>query len=180
MSCDFVIKSTFRYTIMTWSNLEVNNLVRKQLTRFLIDGQLGPGLGEVLKSLGHDARRTLERHLEGRSDEEVLAAARLDERIWITERRDFLDERRFPRGRHAGVVVIPPAKDDSLTTVLAHALSLISNGMFWAGVQIVVRDDGRFTVTRHNRDIGIWETTRYKLRKAGPPLIWQETTCVRI
>jgi hypothetical protein len=58
---------------------------------------------------------------------------------------------------------------------LLGALSAVCEGQDLSdGVKIVISEDGRFSLTRRNCQTGLPETTFYKLRKNGPPLIWSE------
>jgi len=142
-------------------------------SRFLVDENLGPELAPTLRNLGYNATDTYTLGLNGRSDEDALAAAWRERRILLTQDRDFLDDRRFPRHRNPGVVVLPALKEAALINALVYALALLRQGReLWAGVKMVVCEDGILTVICQNHDVGALETTRYKLRIAGPPLIW--------
>jgi len=142
-------------------------------SRFLVDENLGPELAPTLRGLGCNATDLLDLKLCGRSDEEVFAAAGKERRILLTQDRDFLDDRRFPPNRNAGVVVLPGGNNDALINALVYALSLVrKSGELWEGAKMIVREDGRVTVTARNQDTGALETTHYKLRVAGPPLVW--------
>ena len=142
-------------------------------SRFLVDENLGPELAPTLRSLGYNATDTHTLKLNGRSDEEVFSAAWRERRILLTQDRDFLDDWRFPRHRNPGVVVLPAHNDAALINALVYALALVRQGReLWEGVKMVVCEDGLLAVICHNHDTGAIETTRYKLRMAGPPLIW--------
>jgi hypothetical protein len=55
------------------------------------------------------------------------------------------------------------------------ALSAVCEGQDLSeGVKIVITEDGRLSLTRRNCRTGLSETTLYKLRKNGPPLMWSE------
>ncbi|HXG60369.1 MAG TPA: DUF5615 family PIN-like protein [Planctomycetota bacterium] len=73
--------------------------------RFLVDENLGVGLALHLRSLGHDAASVAE-VARGASDEDVLALALKEERILVTEDKDF-GRLVFARSlRHAGVMLL--------------------------------------------------------------------------
>jgi predicted nuclease of predicted toxin-antitoxin system len=57
--------------------------------KFLIDMQLSPALAVWLKQKGHDARHAFEAGLGRASDEEILEAARKEDRVVITADLDF-------------------------------------------------------------------------------------------
>jgi hypothetical protein len=142
-------------------------------SRFLVDGNLGPELAPTLRRLGYNATDVFALKLKGRSDEDVFAAAWSERRILLTRDREFLDDRRFPPHRSAGIVVLLGGHDETLVSALMYALSVVGKGrQLCEGAKLVVHEGGRLTVTDLNHATGALETTRYKLRIAGPPLIW--------
>ena len=73
--------------------------------RFLVDENLGTGLAAHLRSLGHDAVSVVQVD-QGAADEDVLDRARKEDRILITEDKDF-GVLVFARGlTHPGVVLL--------------------------------------------------------------------------
>ena len=166
---------------MPWQTITVNNeeagAFAKSLptvSGFLIDGNLGPGLAPALRRLGYNATDVFALKLTSRSD--VIAAACREHRILLTQDRDFLDDCRFPPYRNSGIVVLPGNNDDALMRALIYALSLVAKGRELSdGVKIVVGENGRLTLTSRNHATGAQERTHYKLRLAGPPLIWHPT-----
>ena len=165
---------------MSWQPIDISNqeAIRflkafPKVSRFLVDENLGPKLAPSLRHLGYNATDTYTLKLNGRSDKEVFAAAWREQRILLTQDRDFLDDRKFPRHRNPGVVVLPPFNEGALINALVYTLALVRQDReLWQGVKIVVCQDGTLTVTCQNHDTGTLETTRYKLRMAGPPLMW--------
>ena len=165
---------------MTWQTIDINTkdakafvkAVSKQ-SRFLIDENINPELALELRNVGYDAIDVFGLILNGRSNEDVFAAAWREQRILMTQDRDFLDDCRFPPYRNAGIVVLPAVNDDTLTKALVYALSVIRTGPgSWAAAKVLVSQDGTFTVKTRNHDTGVRETAHYKLRKDGPPLVW--------
>jgi predicted nuclease of predicted toxin-antitoxin system len=157
------------------SNEEAHDLMKAfpRASRFMVDENLGPELAPTLRSLGYNTTDTHTLKLNGRSDEEVFAAAWRERRILLTQDRVFLDDRRFPRHRNPGVVVLPAFNEGALINALVYALALVRKGReLWEEVKMVVCEDGILTVIGHNHDTGTLETSRYKLRIAGPPLMW--------
>ena len=65
-----------------------------------------------------------------------------------------------------------------LIKALLCALSAVCERGLSDGVKIVVTEDGRLSLTRRNCRTGLSETTLYKLRKNGPPLIWSEAKSI--
>jgi len=165
---------------MPWQTIDISNEEAHDLmkafpraSRFMVDENLGPELAPTLRSLGYNTTDTHTLKLNGRGDEEVFAAAWRERRILLTQDRDFLDDRRFPRHRNPGVVVLPAFNDGALINALVYTLALVRQGReFREKVKMVVCEDGILTVICQNHDTGALETTRYKLRIAGPPLIW--------
>jgi predicted nuclease of predicted toxin-antitoxin system len=72
--------------------------------KFLIDESADARLAAHLISLGHDATLVAQSHRPGLPDEEVLAAAVEEDRILITDDRDFGELIFRYRQTHAGVI----------------------------------------------------------------------------
>lgn len=90
--------------------------------RFLIDESADARLAIYLRSLGHDAATVAGDHTPGMSDEAVLAIALSEQRILITDDRDF-GELVFQQGRpHRGVIFFRLG-----TTVLASRIERLDN-----------------------------------------------------
>jgi predicted nuclease of predicted toxin-antitoxin system len=73
--------------------------------RFLLDQNMRARLVPHLRSLGHDATRVGRDHPAGLADTQILALARAEERILLTQDKDFVDlvlTRKLP---HVGVVL---------------------------------------------------------------------------
>jgi predicted nuclease of predicted toxin-antitoxin system len=95
--------------------------------RFLLDQSTDARLGVYLRSLGHDATRIGAEHPAGLPDMTVLAIAKREGRILITDDRDFGDLVVRSQQPHAGIIYLrlgPYAeltvKIDRLDYVLAH------------------------------------------------------------
>lgn len=72
--------------------------------RFLIDESADARLAAHLSTLGHDAALVAQSHRPGLPDAEVLAIARAQGRILITDDRDFGELVFRQRQGHAGVI----------------------------------------------------------------------------
>jgi predicted nuclease of predicted toxin-antitoxin system len=165
---------------ITISNDEASGLIRgfSNVSRFLVDATLGPGFAPALRRLGYNATDVFALKLDSRTKEDVYAAAVSQDRILITQDRAFLDDRRFPLNRNPIIVVLPPNNNDALVSALMTTLSLVVKGLnLCDGVKILVGEDGRLTATSYNRATSVEERTHYKLRMAGPPLIWRRAVC---
>jgi predicted nuclease of predicted toxin-antitoxin system len=74
--------------------------------RFLLDQSTETRIATFLSSEGHDAKRVGRDYPPGLPDDQVLAIARSEQRILITNDRDFgelIFRRRLP---HAGVILL--------------------------------------------------------------------------
>lgn len=78
----------------------------------LLDEQLSPRIGELLRSRGHDVQAVGERSdLAGRTDRLILEIATAEERAVITNNvkdfRPLAAERLARRESHAGLILLP-------------------------------------------------------------------------
>lgn len=101
-------------------------IVLVRLLRFLIDESGDARVAAWLRSLGHDAVTVAQHHRPGLDDAEVLAIARAEGRVLITDDRDF-GELVFRQGHlHAGIIylrlgtTVPDVRIDRLNYVLTH------------------------------------------------------------
>ncbi len=74
--------------------------------RFLIDESADARLAAHLRSLGHDAQLVAISHGTGLPDPEVLAIAQAEQRVLITDDRDFGELVFRQRQPHAGVIYL--------------------------------------------------------------------------
>lgn len=101
--------------------------------RFLLDENTDAQLADHLRGLGHDATTVVGDHHSGLADMDILAIAQRENRILMTDDRDF-GELIFQQGeRHAGIiyfrlgVAVLSERIDRLNHVLAehsHQLDL--------------------------------------------------------
>ena len=140
---------------------------------FFVDESLGSSLAPALEKLGQ-AGNVCATKLPFHYGED-------GRQIMLTQNRGFLDDRRFPLQRHAGVVVLVGEVDEPLIKSLMSTLSLVEEGReLWEGAKVVVNDNGRISVTSLDHKTSARHTSHYKLRVAGPPLIWVSEAVVRI
>src|SRR5262245_14622928 len=173
---------------MPWQTITIRNdetgaLLRRfqNTSRFLVDRNLGPRFASALQKLGYNATDVFALKLASLTQEHVYAAAWRQRRILLTSERDFLDDHKFPPGPNACIVVLPANNNDALMSALMSALSLVVLGRgLRDGVKVLVGENGRLTVTGHNHTTGVSERTHYKLRMAGPPLIWHPTGSTKL
>lgn len=94
--------------------------------KFLLDQSIRARLVAHLRALGHDAIRVGKDHPPGLPDTEVLAPARSEARILLTQDKDYVDlvfNRRLP---HAGIVFFQLGNAD-LPTWIAHLEAVLAD-----------------------------------------------------
>ena|SRR6185369_13711677 len=162
---------------MPWATLNATRAARfatafPRVSRFIVDQDLGPALAPALQKLGLSTERAFAVNV-GHDSSEGSIGDWNERRILLTQDRDFLDDRKFPLVGNAGVVVLAEGHDELLIRALMSALSLVDHGReLWESARIVVSGDGKITVTTYHPDTGARQTAYYKLRLAGPPLVW--------
>ncbi len=158
---------------MPWKAIpEPSKEERKQIAaefgkkaRFLVDENLDGDTREVIKALGWNTKGVAELGLSGHSDEDVLAAAWREDRMLITNDRDFLDETRFPEHRNPGVIILPVAPLESDAFLGALGLALSTFGPFreaYKKCKIEVNQNGEISIRRRNITTGKMEKQRLR------------------
>jgi predicted nuclease of predicted toxin-antitoxin system len=94
--------------------------------RFLLDQSAEARIGVVLSSQGHDATRIGRDHPPGLPDDEVLAIAVRENRILITNDRDFGDLIFRQHHPHCGVIYFRFPLDTTADQKIASLLELLS------------------------------------------------------
>lgn len=94
---------------------------------FKLDENLGPTIVQLFRHKGHDCRTVLEEHLGGSPDEAVLAAARAEGRVLVTNDHDFGNVLRYPPGGTSGIAVLNPPGRAS-----RHVLRILVEGLLSA------------------------------------------------
>lgn len=79
-----------------------------------LDHNLSRHLRTGLERFGHDVDTAYDEGLAGSTDAEVLREASQQARILFTLDRDFLNLKKYPPKRHAGVVVFRPSRQGAL------------------------------------------------------------------
>ena len=79
-----------------------------------LDHNLSRHLQKTLEAFGHDVDTAFDEGLARATDKEVLHEATAQDRILFTLDRDFLNLKRFPPKRHAGVVVFRPRRQGAV------------------------------------------------------------------
>ncbi len=86
--------------------------------RFKTDENLPREVSEYLVQSGYDTLRVDEQGLAGVADPGVAAVCHVEGRAIVTLDTDFMDVRRFPPERYAGIVVLRPHRQ-SIPRILA-------------------------------------------------------------
>ena len=94
--------------------------------RVKVDENLPASLVSLLRERGIEADTVIEEGLAGSTDEDLLAAAREEDRMIVTLDRGFGDIRRCPPGSHPGIVVLRLADESALATRAA-VMQLLDN-----------------------------------------------------
>jgi predicted nuclease of predicted toxin-antitoxin system len=144
--------------------------------KFLIDEDLLGTLAGALKRRGWNVRSLEELGLKGRSDEEILAAAFREDRILLTHDTDFLKERRFPRHRNPGLVVLPGGSGNIEAFVEALRVLLLLVGAYrevFRGAYIQISAEGVLSVTSLDKT-GARQTSRYRFTPGEDAEEWVE------
>jgi predicted nuclease of predicted toxin-antitoxin system len=76
--------------------------------RIKLDENLSRHLKAALVEAGHQVSTAADENLLGKPDTDVAAAARLEKMIVFTLDVAFADLRRFPPGKHPGIVLFRP------------------------------------------------------------------------
>ena len=124
--------------------------------RFLLDQSTDARLIPYLTTLGHDTTRVGRDYPAGLADAQVLALAVAEQRILITDDRDF-GELVFPLGQpHAGVIdrrlgadADLPSKIARLDAILTHYADRLGHFLVVTRRQVRVRQ--RHSTERHHR-----------------------------
>jgi hypothetical protein len=133
---------------MSWHPTHSNNEDVADGLDFILDESLAPS---VQRALGNLRYRPAPKEFQ----------------IVLTQDRESIADRRLIPHPGAVIVILPAVIDIDLLAALTHALSLLcSNWRCIENSRILLNNDGRLTLLCGNRK------THYKLRKAGPPLIW--------
>jgi len=105
-------------------NTEINTFRKR--TRFLVDENVPEDLIIVLKEKGYDIKSIANFGLKGRDDKEVFDLARKENRILITQDRDFLNDRLFPIQNSPGIAVLPAYSEniDAFVAAFGHLLTI--------------------------------------------------------
>ena len=163
------------YPILTKEDIRDAKKDRKK-ARFLVDENVGMALLEALKSAGFNALNTRDLGISGHPDESVLAVAKREDRVLLTQDNDFLDNRKHPLSHNPGIVVLPSTQGNaaSLVSALRDVMRIVGvSRELWRESRIVITQDGVWTVSTLDRSTGRIVTNRYRFTTQGMEY-WEE------
>ena len=105
--------------------------------RFKLDENLPIQLKGLFTESGHDTVTVLDEAMGGATDTDVASVWLAEERILVTQDKDFADIRTYPPGQYPGIVVIRLASQtrDDLLQVGTSLIETLSNsspqGQLW-------------------------------------------------
>ena len=137
---------------------------------FLIDEDIDPHLASILSDRGYNSKAVGDISLSGHSDEDVLAYAKRENRILVTNDQDFANAQRFPEHRNPGIVIIPAGMldDPGVVQALASMLPLVGHYRpMFRGAVVELDRSGVLCVTDREHDSGVRRRTRYMYSRAG-------------
>jgi predicted nuclease of predicted toxin-antitoxin system len=109
--------------------------------KFKLDENLPVAARSLLNEQGQDALSVHDEHLVGRSDEVVSDIARTEGRMLVTFDLDFADERAYPPGSHAGIMVLRLRSQHSSAVVRVLEQIVSSQDVeAFAGALVIVTD----------------------------------------
>jgi predicted nuclease of predicted toxin-antitoxin system len=109
--------------------------------RIKLDENLPQRLDPALASLGHEVDTVVREGLQGSEDETLWPEVQAARRFLITTDLDFSDERRFPPGTHAGILVLRLSDDRSQAVTERLAAVFASESVeTWSGCLVIVTD----------------------------------------
>lgn len=103
-----------------------------------LDENITTELVPILSAWGHDVDTVVVEGLTGQPDSAVRQAAQQAGRLLVTQDLDFADARRFPPGRHCGLVLLRLSKPGRLAQI-EYMNGLVDQHDLndWAGCHIV-------------------------------------------
>lgn len=154
----------------------VRNAIMRR-SRFLLDESVDPFVGQFLRRHRWNVLDVAHAGIAGQPDENVLALAYREGRVLLTHDADFLDERRFPYSRSAGIVVLPGAEGDrrALGNAIGSMLAIVgSNHELWRQSRIRIAGDGTWTWRTFEPSEGVVVVQRWNARRPAVFERWED------
>lgn len=110
--------------------------------RFPVDQGISPTLASALRERGHDAVHTRDRGIESASDPHLVALARAESRVIVTQDTDFGTILIFSRERFPSVILFRDrtGRPQTQLKLLLEALGIVQLDLL-AGAIVVIEDD---------------------------------------
>ena len=113
---------------------------------FKTDENMPKSAARLLTEAGHPMMRVDEQAMTGFIDEAVIAVCTIERRVLLTLDTDFLDTRRFPPERFAGIIVLRPKRQSTrkIVDMVQQIIPLLESEELQGKLWIV--DDGRIRI----------------------------------
>ncbi|MBW2739898.1 MAG: DUF5615 family PIN-like protein [Deltaproteobacteria bacterium] len=171
---------------MTWKKIDFSKrewrqinselaLFRKQV-RFLVDENVPEDLISVLRERGYNTKAVTECELKGRDDKEIFGLARKENRVLVTQDKDFLNDKRFPIQRNPGLAVLPAysENEDGFVTAFGHLLTIHGDSHeLWYEQKAHFSGDDTVSIRCRDASTSGWTTVKFKFPKNGTPMVWE-------
>jgi predicted nuclease of predicted toxin-antitoxin system len=109
---------------MVWKELKLTkddrSVVKRDFNkkaRFLVDEHVPPHVAAYLREEGWNVVTAQEAGLTGRPDDDLFAFAKSEDRLLLTNDRDFLNEQKHRSGSTGGVVVLPGGSGETTALI---------------------------------------------------------------
>ena len=116
--------------------------------KFKLDENLPVAARSLLNQLGHDALSVHDEKLVGRSDEIIFGVPRTEGRMLVTFDLDFADERAYPPGSHARIMVLRLRSQHSSAVVRVLEQIVSSQDIEALGGALIIVTDATVRVRR--------------------------------
>ncbi len=113
---------------------------------FKTDENMPKSVAELLTQAGHPTMRVDEQAMTGFVDKAVIAVCTIEQRVLLTLDTDFLDNRRFPPERFAGIIVLRPKRQSirKIVEMIRQIIPLLESEVLRGKLWII--DDGRMRI----------------------------------
>ena len=113
---------------------------------FKTDENMPRSAAGLLTRAGHPTMRIDEQAMSGFADEAVIAVCTIERRALVTLDTDFLDARRFPPERFAGIIVLRPKRQSTrkILDMVSQLIPLLDTELLEARLWII--EDGRIRI----------------------------------
>jgi hypothetical protein len=160
-----------------WQRLHLELSGLRGRTCFLIDENLPQDVPAVLRQREYSVMTLADYGYADRSDREIFALAKKEDRVLVTQDPGFLDSERFPIRGSAGVAVLPRATDGEERFMRAFADMLRVHGdshRLWHERKAWISGDGTVSVRFPDPANGHCATVTFLFPENGRAMIWQD------